>query len=155
MRAIALVSFVFFLLTQLDSCGPTITVRNQTTIPVRVVVSNAGRSDTLSPSPGESSSTEAQAGSWMVTVIPDSEWIAYAQLVRNNLNEQIANSDRLTGPQLLSVVQRLKEIAARMQQFQQAAGSSAKCGGLISSDNSLATATVSIGANGALAVACQ
>jgi hypothetical protein len=157
MKAIAFITFVFYLLTQLDSCGPTITVSNRTTIPVRVVVFNAGRSDTLSPSPGESSSTEAQDGAWVVTVIPDAEWIAYAQLVRNDLNQQIANSDRLTGPQLLDVVRRLKDIAARMQQYQQAAGSSAKCGGLINSSAGSSTgfATVSVGANGALSVACK
>ena len=54
-------------------------------------------------------------------MIPDAEWIEYARTTRKFLNDQLANADSLTGPQLLEVIRRLKNIAARIDQFQRAA----------------------------------
>ncbi|CAG0955101.1 hypothetical protein ANRL3_00501 [Anaerolineae bacterium] len=135
-------------------CAPTVVVENKTTIPVRAIVVASGQSNTVSPSPGESSSVEAPEGSYRVTVIPDAEWIEYAKLTRKYLNDQLANSDRLTGAQLLEVIRRLKDVAARMQQFEGAAGSGASCSGRISEDKS-AVAVISVAANGKLTVVCR
>jgi hypothetical protein len=88
-------------------------------------------------------------------VIPDAEWIEYAKLTRKVLNDQLANADKLTGPQLLDVIHRLKEIAAQMQQFEQAAGSSASCGGRLTEDNSAGLVVVSTTDSGALVISCR
>ena len=138
----------------LAGCGPSITVQNSTRIPLRVVVSAGGRSDVLSPSPGESSAAEVDEGPYRATAIPDADWIEYAKLTRKVLNDQLANSDRLSGPQLLDLIQRLKDIAARMQQFEQAAGAGASCGGTVSSDSN-GQVTVSQGADGKLVASCR
>src|SRR6266550_4355256 len=87
-----------------DSCSPVITVSNATSFEVWAVVTNAGHSQVLSPSPGESSAAEAQGGPYIVSVIPSQEWLDHANATRKFLNEQLANSDNLTGPQLLEVV---------------------------------------------------
>jgi len=134
-------------------CGPVIVVQNNTRIPVRAVVTSNGRSEVLSPSPGESSTAEAGEGPYTVTVIPDQEWIDYARATRKFLNDQLANSDNLTGPQLLQVVQRLKAVAAQMQEFENAAGKSQSCSGTLTSDGG-GSVQVSTGADGALVVSC-
>jgi len=138
----------------LVSCGPSIVVENKTTIPVRVIVRAGGRSEVVSPSPGESSSVEASEGAYRVTVILDAEWIEYAKLTRKVLNDQLADSDKLTGPQLLEVIRRLKDIAQRMQQFEQAAGSAASCGGTLTQD-STGLVVVSTADTGKLVVSCR
>lgn len=135
-------------------CGPSVVVENRTSFPVRVILRASGHSEVLSPSPGESSTTEVFEGAYRVSVIPDTEWIEYARLTRKVLNEQLANSDTLTGPQLLEVIRRLKEIATRMQQFEQAAGSSSGCAGSVSSD-STALVVISAGADGKLIATCR
>lgn len=138
----------------LGACAPAITVSNNTTIPVRVIVVANGVAQTLSPSPGESSIAEVSEGTYAASVLPDAEWISYAQAVRKDLNEQLANSDSLSGAKLLDVIRRLKDIAQRMSQFQAAAGSQATCSGALSEDKN-SVVTVSIGANGALAISCR
>ncbi|HEV3234570.1 MAG TPA: hypothetical protein VG329_08485 [Candidatus Dormibacteraeota bacterium] len=139
----------------LSGCVPTVTVQNNTKIPVRVVVSNpGGGAETFSPSPGESSNGDLAPGAYTVTVIPDTDWTSYATQSRQALNDQLANSQNLTGPQLLAVVQRLKDLAARMDQMQKSAGAGASCGGSVTED-SAATATISIGADGKLVIGCK
>ncbi len=138
----------------LTACGPGITVSNTTRIPVRVVVVKKGGSDVLSPSPGESSFTEAEEGVYRVTAVPDAEWIAYARATRQFLNDQLGNSDNLSGPQLLEVIRRLKEVASRMQEYDRAGNANAGCFGYVSEAQNGA-ATVALGANGALVVTCK
>lgn len=135
-------------------CAPMVVVENKTTIPVRAIVIASGQRNSVSPSPGESSSVEAPEGSYRVTVIPDAEWIEYAKLTRKYLNDQLANSDKLSGPQLLDVIRRLKDVAVRMQQFEGAADSTASCSGRISEDKS-AVVMISLAANGKLTVVCR
>jgi hypothetical protein len=154
-KAIGIVALLLYAFTLLDSCSPNIVVSNTTNIPVRVTVTSGGKSDVLSPSPHESSATEATEGPYSAVVISDAEWIAYAQLVRSDLNQQIANSDNLTGAQLLSLVQRLKDIAAKMDQFNKAAKAGAKCSGQITAEGSGGAVTVSSGVNGELLIACK
>ncbi len=137
----------------LAACGPSITVTNNTGFGVRAVVTSAAGVDVISPTPGNSSTVDANEGTYNVTVINDQDWIAYAQTVRKLLNEQLANSDNLTGPQLLNVVQRLKDIAAKMQQFQAAAGKGASCSGNLSSEAG-GVVTVAQAADGSLLVGC-
>lgn len=139
----------------LASCGPILTVENRTRFPVRVIVSGGGKIEVVSPSPGESSSVEMREGTYKATVIPDAEWIEYAKLTRKFLNDQLANSDKLTGPQLLDVIRRLKEVAVKMQQYEQAAGSSASCGGRLTENNSAGLVMVSISDSGALTISCR
>ena len=87
-------------------------------------------------------------------MIPDAEWIEYAKLTRKVLNDQLANSDNLTGPQLLEVIRRLKGIAQRMQQYEQAAGSAAVCGGRLAED-STGLVVVSASDTGKLVISCR
>lgn len=139
----------------LSGCVPTITVMNTTKIPVRVVVTSPkGGAETFSPSPGESSNGDLAPGAYTVTVIPDADWTNYAKLSRQALNDRLVNSQNLSGPQLLDVVQRLKDLAAKMDQMQKAAGAAASCGGSVTED-SAATATIAVGADGKLVVACK
>lgn len=139
----------------LAACAPTVTVTNETSFPVRVIVMSKGIRNVLSPSPGESSIAVVSNGSYRVTVIPDEEWIEYAKLTRKILNEQLAHADQLTGPQMLDVIRRLKEIAIAMQQFEQAAGKSASCGGVLSDENPDTLVIVLQDLTGALAVTCR
>lgn len=137
-------------------CGPVITVENHTRIPVRVFVSNGDRNDLLLPSPGESSTMDAQVGAYGVSAIPDKEWVEYARATRRFLNEQLAQPDSLTGPQLLKVIDRLRDVAAQMLEFGQAARAAGSgCGGMISDQSSGALAVVSIAPDGSLAVTCK
>lgn len=135
-------------------CGPAIIVENKTSLPVRAIVNSSGQRSMLSPSPGESSTTDAEEGAYTVAVVPDAEWIEYAKLTRKVLNEQLANADNLTGPQLQEVIRRLKDIAARMQEFEKAAGKGQSCAGKITSDGG-GSVTISVGAEGALVVRCN
>lgn len=142
----------------LAGCGPTVTALNQTAFPVRVIVNADGRRFVLSPSPGESSTVDVAIGSWKAVVVPDAEWRSYAQLTRKVLMEQIKDSEKLTGPQLLDLVKRMKEVAGRMAQYEKAAaGSPASCGGRITQDNSdyAATVTISTAADGSLIASCK
>lgn len=138
----------------LAGCGPTVTVQNDTNFPVRVIVAAGDGSESLSPSPGESSSAEVEEGGYGVVVVPDEDWINYAKATRQYLNDQLANSDRLSGPQLLSVVQRLKDIAKKMSDYQNAGSGEVSCTGKVSQDSD-GLATISLGANGKLKVVCK
>ena len=149
-----LAAILFSAASFLAGCGPAIVVQNNTKFPVRVVVATGGKSEMLSPSPGESSAAEASEGAYGVYVIPDEEWIAYAKLTRQYLNDQLANSDKLTGPQLLNVIQRLKDIAERMHQYERAAGSGNGCSGRVTSDGGGAV-TISTRADGGIVVSCR
>ena len=143
-----------FFIVGFEGCGPTITVQNNTKFPVRAVVSSGGKSEMLSPSPGESSSADASEGPYGVYVVPDEDWINYAKQVRQYLNDQLANSDKLTGPQLLNVIQRLKEIAMRMAQYERAGGSGNGCSGSVAEDKD-GLVTITTKADGGLVVACK
>ena len=85
-------------------CAPVLTVQNNSSIPVRVVVRGSGNNQVLSPSPGESSSAEEGEGAYSAYAIPDAEWIEYARLTRRYLGDQLANADNLTGAQRLKIV---------------------------------------------------
>jgi hypothetical protein len=145
---------ILILALLLAACGPTVSLQNTTGFAVRAVITTVNGSSVVSPSPGESSSVEAAEGAYTVTAIPDQDWVSYAQTVRKLLNEQLANPDSLTGPQLLDVVKRLKDIAAKMKAFQDTAGAGATCRGMITQDSGGA-ATVGQAADGSLLVACN
>lgn len=138
----------------LVGCGPTVTVRNETTIPIRAILMSNDGSETFAPTPGESSSAEASEGPYRVVAVPDADWVEYAKLTRKVLNEQLANSDNLSGPQLLDLVRRLKDVAAKMKQMEGAAGSTGACAGKLTQDSS-ALATVTVAADGRLVVSCK
>ncbi|MGB8646844.1 MAG: hypothetical protein WCF84_16510 [Anaerolineae bacterium] len=152
---LGIIVFLFALQEAATSCGgPVITVENNTKFPVRVVVTNGGSSQTLSPSPGESSAADATEGTYTASVVPDKEWINYAKDVRAFLNNQLAHSDQLTGPQLLDVVQRLKNIAAQMAAYEQA-GKGAGCSGNTVSADHDGLVQVSVGSDGTLVAQCK
>jgi len=134
-------------------CAPVLTVENTSAIPVRVVVSASGNSQVLSPSPGESSSAEVGEGAYSAYAIPDAEWIEYARLTRQYLNDQLADADSLTGPQLLDVIRRLKDIAARMKAYEGAEGSAGACNGTVSAEEA-GLIRVAVGADGKLQLTC-
>jgi hypothetical protein len=154
MKRPKLLAACLFLGVLLAGCGPSITVTNNTGFAIRAVVTSATGSEVVSPTPGNSSTVDADTGNYTVTAIPDADWVAYAQTVRKLLNEQLANSDSLTGQQLLDVIQRLKNIAAKMQQFASAAGKGASCSGAIT-ENGGGTVVVGLAADGSLAVGCS
>lgn len=137
-----------------SGCGPSITVKNNTRFVVRAVVSQDKHREVVDPSPGESSTVDADEGLYRVSAVPDQEWIAYAKLTRKVLNDSLANADRLTGPQLLDVVQRLKDIAARIQQFESAAGSRSACSATITESGG-GTVSITVGADGGLEATCN
>ena len=146
--------FLFLVLVLvLTACGPTITVVNNTKIPVRVAIHSGFANEVESPSPGESSTVDAQEGFYSVDSIPDQEWVDYAKATRAFLNAQLANSQNLTGPQLLDVVARLKDIANRIVQMSAAAGSRAHCSATVSNGGD-ATASISIAPDGTLVATC-
>lgn len=154
MNRLKIILLLAVLVLLLAGCGPEVVVENKTGFAIRVVVTSADGSEVVSPTPGESSSVSVSEGSYRATAIPDADWIEWAKLTRKVLNDQLANSQNLTGPQLLDVIQRLKDIAARMQQFEQAAGAGARCDSSASSD-STGLVTVSQSPSGALVAACK
>lgn len=134
-------------------CAPNVTVSNGTSFPIRVMVQSGWSIQWVSPSPNESSFVQVTEGPFTASAIPDAEWTAYATTKRKFLNEQLANSQNLSGEKLNQVIQQLKEIAAQMQQFSNAAGSTAKCSGRITEDSS-DTVTVTSGIDGKLRLSC-
>ena len=142
----------------LAGCAPGIVIQNSASFPVRAIIRAGGVSEVFSPSPGESSYAEVREGRYTATVIPDAEWIEYARATRQYLNDQLAHSDNLTGPQLLDVIRRLNDIATRMDQFERAAASSAvgsaSCSGAVSSEaNGLVTVTTNL--DGRIFIDCK
>jgi len=121
-------------------CAPYITVKNNTAIPVRALISAGGMQQVVSPSPGEASYPEVASGPFTAVVIPDAEWLEYARATRSYLNSQLANAESLSGEQLLDVIRRLKDIAVRIEQFERAAANSSagvgSCSGSVSSEQS-------------------
>lgn len=137
----------------LAGCGPSITVENKTSFDVRVFVSNNGHHEVLSPSPGNSSTMDATEGSYIVAAVRSEEWLNYAKATRQYLNGQLSNMDSLTGAQLFEVVQRLKDIAKKMAEYENVK-TGASCTGRIAEDANGA-ATISLGPGGALVAACK
>ena len=131
-----------------------VTIMNNTKFPVRAIVSSGEHSEVLSPSPGEHSSTDVFEGPYRVSVVPGEEWIAYAKATRQYLNDQLANADKLIGPQLLNVIRRLKDIAERMKQYEDAAGSGGSCVGTVGSDKD-GIVEISTAPNGSIVVVCK
>lgn len=138
-----------------SGCGPSITVYNRTRFPVRAVVTQAEHHETVDPSPGESSTVDAEEGPYKVYAVPDKEWIDYAKLTRKALNDRLANADKLTGPQLLDVIQRLKDIADRIQQYEGAARTGNGCAGNFGPSDESHSVDVNVGANGELVATCR
>lgn len=154
MNRTLLIAISILMLGMVAGCAPSIVVTNRTSFPVRVVLSSSGGSEILSPSPGESSTAEVSEGAFRATAIPDQEWIDYAKQVRKYLNDQLANADQLTGPQLLDVVRRLKEIATKMQDYERAAEATASCSSSVSEDKG-GLVEVSTGPDGKIVVVCK
>ncbi len=103
-------------------CAPSITVENRTPFDVRVIVNTPAGDETVAPTSGNNSEVAALEGRYNVTAFLDEEWIAWAKASRKGLNDSLADSSHLSGPQLLNVVQRLKDIAGRMQAYESTAG---------------------------------
>ena len=137
-----------------DSCSPTIDVKNQTAFVVRVIVSNGGKVQTVAPSPGEGSAVEAQEGPYSVYVVPDSDWLEYAKLVRKDLNEQLANSSGLSKEKIDQLIARLKDIAAKMKSYE-TAGLGASCSGSISQNAGGSVTVGTTGSDAHIDVACN
>ena len=137
-----------------DSCSPGITVNNETTFAVRAIVRTGDKLQTASPAPGGSAYVEGQPGPYTVTIIPDDDWLKYAQLVRKDLNEQLANSQNLSGEKVLQLVTRLKDIAAKMKAFQDA-GVGTSCSATITNEGGHGEVTVKTLANGEFYVTCK
>ncbi len=145
--------FVAIMTLALAGCGPSITVENKTSFDVKVFVANNGHHEVLSPSPGNSSTMDATEGSYIVAAVRSEEWLNDAKATRQYLNGQLANMDSLSGAQLFEVVQRLKDIAKKMAEYE-SVKTGASCSGRIAEDANGA-ATISLGPGGALVAACK
>jgi hypothetical protein len=78
--------------------------------------------------------------------------------MRSYLNERLANADNLSGPELLDTIQRLKDIAAKMRDYENAAAAAgAACSGMISSEGETYSGIVDIliTAGGSLVATCK
>lgn len=138
-----------------SGCGPIITVHNRTRFPVTATVTTGERQETHSPSPGESSSMDADVGPYFVYAVPEKDWLEYAKLTQKVLNESLADPSRLTGPQINDITQRLKDIAVRIQQYEGTAGGARTCHGTISESGAGGTVTITVGADGRLVASCK
>lgn len=134
-------------------CAPAVSIHNGTTFAIRVIVISGSTSEVFSPSPGEDSSGDVSEGHYHATAILDREWIAWATATRAYLNDRLAQPDSMTGAQLLDVVQRLKDIAAKMKAYEDAAGSLNGCEGSVSSDAN-GQVTVTQAPDGSLRITC-
>ncbi|RPI25242.1 MAG: hypothetical protein EHM70_20340 [Chloroflexota bacterium] len=141
----------------LVGCTPSVSAINQTSFPVRVVIVSGKLREVLSPSPGESSTAEVGDGAWTATVIPDAGWIEYAKAKRAYLNELIANSQNMTGQELLDTIQALKEIATQMAAFEEAARGTpgASCSGAITDEVGFGEVVISAAPDGTLLASCK
>jgi hypothetical protein len=153
MNRIVLVTAFILIAGILAGCAPMLTVENKTGFEIRVFISEGGGSTVLSPSPGESSSAEVSVGRFTAAAVPSQDWIDYATATRQYLNDRLAHSEDLTGAQLLDVIQRLKDIATRMQQYENSAGKGGSCSGSVTENND-GLVVVSVAADGSLAVTC-
>ena len=95
--------------------------------------------------------TRPQAAS---KALPAAEWLDDAKTARKLPNDRLADSGNLSGPHLLGVIKQLKDIAARIQQFEKAAGAGASCAISVGSNHD-ASVVVSLGTDGKLVVSCQ
>ena len=116
------------------SCNPSITVFNRTNVGVRVAVfPPGGGRRVLSPSPGSSSETEVtQGGTFTAVAIPDRRYLEWAKDTRQTLTNILANPQGMTPSQVQNFVQQLKDIEAKIKQFESAAGQGDGCSGTIS-----------------------
>ena len=137
-----------------DSCSPTISVKNEAAFTVRVIIRNAGKLQTVAPSPGESAGAEGQNGPYFVAVVPDSDWLEYAKLVRKDLNEQLANPSGLSGDKIKQLADRLKSIAAKMKAYE-SAGLGATCNGSITDKGGGVVTVTAAGGDGQIGVECH
>jgi hypothetical protein len=153
MKRIILIIALLLVAVILAGCAPVLTVENNTKFEVTVFISGPEGPEVLSPSPGESSSAEIPLGNYSVTVVPAQQWIDYAKATRQYLNSQLANAQNLTGPQLSNIVQRLKDISAKIQQYEATGGTGGSCAGKLTQDSN-AVVMVSAAADGSLVVSC-
>jgi hypothetical protein len=87
----------------------------------------------LSPSPGSSSEAEVtQGGTFTAVAIPDRAYLEWAKDTRQTLSNLLANPQGLTPSQVQNLVQQLKDIEAKIKQYESAAGSGDGCTGTIS-----------------------
>lgn len=124
----AIMIIATFFIVGAKGCEPSIIIRNNTTMPVRVSLAFLGQLQLISLSPGESFSQDATEGDvFSVLVFPDKEWINYVKDVRKYLSGELANPEKLTELQRRDLIQRLKDIAAIIAQYEKAAKVSAGC----------------------------
>ena len=116
------------------SCNPSIIVYNRTSVGVRVAVfPPGGGKHVLSPSPGSSSEAMVtQGGSFTAVAIPDKQYLELAKDTRQTLSNLIANPQGLTPSYVQNLRQQLRDIEAKIKQFESAAGSGDGCTGTIS-----------------------
>jgi hypothetical protein len=136
------------------ACSPSVTVSNGTGFPVRAIVGGEdGTRNVHLVSPGLTVNGDVPEGLYSVTVVPDAEWVTYAQGLRDRLQEHLADSPNLTPADVNEVVARLAEIAARLRAFERSAGS-ASCRGSVAADE-IATAEIVVQPDGSLTVTCS
>ena len=138
----------------LAACSPSVTVSNGAGFPVRAIVTGEeGARNVHLVSPAETVNGDVPDGAYTVTVVPDADWVAYAQTLRDRLEERLVNAPSLTSADVNEIVARLAEIAARLRAFEREAGS-ASCQGIVAAD-AIATAEIVVESDGSLTVICS
>jgi hypothetical protein len=136
------------------ACSPSVTVSNGAGFPVRaIVIGEEGARNVHLVSPGDVVNGDVPDGPYTVTVVPDADWVAYAQTLRDRLEARLVDAPSLTSADVNEIVARLAEIASRLRSFERDAGGGT-CTGTVAAD-ATATAEIVIEPDGSLKVFCS
>lgn len=158
---IAVVALVFVAM----GCTPSIVVKNNTTIGVRVMVKTDKGSDVVSPSVEGSSTVESSGGRFTATAVEDQVWADYMrqnrQTLVNFLQKVVNGQASLPTQELEQLFANLRDIDARIADFARFQPSliGNTCTGSVDSngegDPGSATVTISQTDDGKLAASCR
>ena len=138
----------------LAACSPSVTVGNTAPFPVRaIVIGEDGTRNVHLVLPGVTVNGDVPEGPYVVTIVPDAQWLEYAQALRGRLVDRLVGAPDLSGAALTEIAARLAEIGPRLRAFERAAGG-ATCRGTLQAD-AIATAEIVIRSDGSLGVTCS
>jgi hypothetical protein len=156
-RRILLV-FIGLAAVLLAACAPTITVSNNTAVPVRVMVMPPGGSrQVVSISANESIGVEyAEKGFYTAVVIKDQQWIEYTKQKRDYLTQRLQNPQNLSQEEVKEITQQLKEIQKQISAFESSPEPGSACSSKVDPEaDTSGLVNISQGADGALLAVCQ
>ena len=102
-------------------CTPSIVVKNNTTIGIRVMIKTDKGSDVVSPSAQESSTVESTGGRFTATAVEDQVWADYMRQTRQSvialLQDVVNHKTSLPTQELEQMFANLRDIDARIADF--------------------------------------